>query len=62
MDRYISPREVVLITSCSLQHINRLESKGDFPRRRRLGPSRVGWLQSEVNEWMKNRVRVIFRD
>lgn len=33
----------------------RWERAGRFPRRRQLGPGRVGWLQSEVDAWLKSR-------
>jgi len=40
--------------------IYRLEAAGDFPRRRKLGKlsksAAVGWLRSEVDEWLASRV------
>ena len=36
--------------------IYRLEREGDFPRRVRLGPNSVGWLEHEVDEWITARV------
>jgi prophage regulatory protein len=32
------------------QHLSRLEKAGLFPKRIRLGPNRVGWLEDEVDE------------
>ena len=29
--------------------------KGQFPRARELGASRIGWLSSEIDDWMRNR-------
>jgi prophage regulatory protein len=46
-------RETVLY---SPQHIARLEAAGQFPRRVRLGPGRVGWIEQEVQDWLKERV------
>ena len=37
-------------------HIRRLERAGLFPHRVRLGPNRVGWLRSEVLNWIKQRM------
>jgi prophage regulatory protein len=37
------------------QHILRLEKTGDFPRRVRVGPGRVAWLESEVVDWIAAR-------
>jgi prophage regulatory protein len=40
----------------SPQHIARLEKADQFPKRVQLGPNRVGWLESEVLEWLKERL------
>ena len=34
----------------------RLEKSGHFPRRISLGPNRVGWLESEVERWLEERL------
>ena len=46
-------RELVLYTP---QHIARLEKAGQFPKRVQLGPSRVGWIESEVLDWLQVRI------
>lgn len=46
-------RELVLYTP---QHIARLEKAGQFPKRVQLGPSRVGWIESEVLDWLDERI------
>lgn len=33
----------------------RMEKKGDFPGRIKLGGNSVGWLLCEVEEWIKKR-------
>lgn len=33
----------------------RRECEGDFPSRRQLTPNRVGWLKSDIEEWLENR-------
>ena len=30
----------------------------DFPAARRLGQNSIGWLESEIGEWIESRVRV----
>ena len=40
----------------SLSHIARLEKAGRFPKRIKLGANRVGWLESEIDQWIEARV------
>jgi prophage regulatory protein len=51
--RLLSKKQVRELVLYSPQHISRLEKAGKFPKRIRLGPSRVGWLESEVLDWLK---------
>jgi len=37
-------------------HLWRLERQGKFPRRVRLGESRHGWLESEIDDWVLERM------
>jgi predicted DNA-binding transcriptional regulator AlpA len=32
-----------------------LERDGKFPKRRRLSANAVGWLESEINNWLESR-------
>jgi prophage regulatory protein len=32
----------------------RLERDGLYPRRRKIGRHAVGWLESEIDEWVKD--------
>ena len=34
----------------------RMEKKGDFPKRLRLGGNSCGWLETEVNQWIEGRL------
>ncbi len=36
----------------------RLEREGKFPSRIQLGPRCVGWLEADVDEWLKSRPKV----
>ncbi|MBZ0147057.1 MAG: AlpA family phage regulatory protein [Pseudorhodoplanes sp.] len=41
----------------SRQHLDRLEKAGKFPRRIKLTPNgRVGWVRSEIHDWLKDRI------
>lgn len=37
----------------SRMHVDRLEKGGQFPRRVKLGPRSVAWVESEVDEWLR---------
>lgn len=55
--RLLRANEVQHRTGLSRTTIWRLERKGEFPSRRRLGPNSVGWLKEEVETWIKSRPR-----
>lgn len=58
--KIINKRELRAVTTLSIQHITRLE-KADpprFPRRIQLTQNRVGWLLSEVEDWLQQRIDV----
>lgn len=40
----------------SQNHLRRLESAGQFPRRVRIGANRVAWVRGEINEWIEQRI------
>ncbi len=55
--RLLSKRQLKELVLYSPQHIQRLENANRFPKRVRLGNgprSRVGWIESEVMEWLRN--------
>lgn len=54
--RILSKRQVKELVLYSPQHIARLEKAGQFPKRVQLGPNRVGWVESEVLEWLEDRL------
>jgi prophage regulatory protein len=35
----------------------RLEKRGEFPRRVRLGRGRHGWAEHEIDNWIADRIR-----
>jgi len=49
--------EVRARTGLSDSQIWRLEARGEFPARVRLGELSVGWHASEVDQWIKSRPR-----
>jgi len=49
--------ETMKLVGLSRTTLWRMERRGDFPKRLRLGPSTVGWLESEVQDWIASRPR-----
>jgi predicted DNA-binding transcriptional regulator AlpA len=39
----------------SASTIWRMEQAGTFPKRRRIGRQLVGWLESEIDTWLRDR-------
>ena len=37
-------------------HIDRLEKAGEFPKRVQLSPNRVAWVESEIDDWIAQRI------
>ena len=59
IQRLLSKKQVKELVLYSHQHIQRLEHAGQFPKRVRLGyfrGSRVGWIESEVRNWLQDRI------
>ena len=54
--RILSKRQLKELVLYSPQHVARLEKAGAFPKRVNLGPNRVGWVESEVLEWLQERI------
>lgn len=54
--RMISKRQLKELVLYSPQHVARLEKAGIFPMRVQLGPNRVGWVESEILDWLQKRL------
>lgn len=52
---FVDAAGVIRRTSFSLMHITRLERRGLFPRRVKLGQARVGWSLTQVLQWMQDK-------
>ena len=57
--RFLRTDEVERRAGLSRTTIWRLERKGQFPARRRIGPNAVGWLEEEIDAWIESRPTVI---
>ena len=54
-NRFLSKQEVLNIAGLSDVTWWRMEKRGEAPKRRQISPGRVGWLESEILEWMESR-------
>ncbi len=52
----ILTEEVAQRIPYSREHLRRLEAKGKFPRRIRIGANRVAWVRQEIDDWLLARV------
>lgn len=50
--KLLSKKEVRERVKYSFAHIDRLEKEGRFPKRVRLGPQRVAWVETEIDDWI----------
>lgn len=53
--RFLSLGEATAFAGISKSTLQRYEKAGTFPARRRLGPGRVAWVVSELEEWAQER-------
>jgi prophage regulatory protein len=54
-DLILREPEVKRLTGLSRTTRWRLERKGGFPQRRQLSENAVGWLGSEISQWIESR-------
>ena len=60
LQRFIRLTELVKIVGLSERQIYKLLNKSEFPRPVPIGRHSIGWLESEVDDWMK--IRIAMRD
>ncbi len=53
--RYIKMPEMCTMLRKTPPTIRAMYTKGDFPRPHKAGGTFLGWLESEVEEWMNKR-------
>ena len=56
--KILRTRQVVEKVGYSAMHLSRLEKSGRFPKKIRLNSAgyAVGWIESEIDEWIADRV------
>ncbi|MBB1410569.1 AlpA family transcriptional regulator [Pseudoalteromonas sp. SG44-17] len=55
--RLIKLKEVIQKTSLGHSSIYKFIAEGSFPKQVSLGAKSVAWLESEVDEWIEEKVR-----
>ena len=61
-ENLIRLREVMKITGFSRSQIYKLINLGEFPKQIQISPGSVAWLESELENWMKERFRLSRND
>jgi prophage regulatory protein len=56
--KFLTVKQIMKMTGLSRTTIWRLERDEEFPKRRQLGLRRIGWIESEVLDWMESRAQV----
>ncbi len=51
----LDEEKVHAVTSLSRTTRWRMERRGEFPKRVRLSPGRVGWRQADIEAWISSR-------
>ncbi|MBH0058083.1 AlpA family transcriptional regulator [Pseudoalteromonas sp. SWXJZ94C] len=55
--RLIKLKEVIEKTSLGRSTVYEFMTKGTFPKQVSLGAKSVAWLESEVDDWIEEKVR-----
>ena len=55
-ERALRLRQVTQLTGLGRSMIYQMQAEGRFPQRIKLGQRAVGWLESEVRDWLATRV------
>lgn len=53
--KVIKIKEVINRTSLSISTIYRLSSQGKFPNKVKIGSKAVGWLESDIEDYIMQR-------
>lgn len=54
-ERVLRQQDVQAKVSLKRTTLWRMERAGQFPKRRQIAPGLSGWLESEIDEWIRNR-------
>ena len=57
-ENLIRLREAMKITGFGRSQIYKLINIGEFPKQIQISPGSVAWLESELETWMKEQIRL----
>ena len=55
IERMLHRKEVMNMVHLSYPTLLSLEAQGRFPKRRQITDKRVGWVLSEITDWIRSR-------
>jgi prophage regulatory protein len=55
----IRPSELAEILSVSTVTVWRMEKRGELPPRKKISNRCVGWMESDIREWLENRPNAV---
>ena len=55
--KLLKAQDVADLTSMSRSHLHRLARDGKFPKPIKIGENRSAWLESDVQEWIRECLR-----
>lgn len=53
--KIIRPKDLAELLSVSTVTVWRMEKRGELPKRKKISSRTVGWLESDIQEWLENR-------
>jgi prophage regulatory protein len=56
VERILRKRELPAVTGYHATRISELIQEGSFPAPIKLGMRSIGWLESEISEWQRQRI------
>ena len=55
-DRIIRKKDAAKMLGVSFKVLDRLEAKGQFPKKIKISERAVGWLESEISNYIATRI------
>lgn len=58
LNRIVRPKELSQLLGISKVTLWRMEKEGKLPARIKISDRAVGWTESSINEWIKNKTQL----